>query len=219
MSTDKSGNGDVRIASVGGFLIDVIVDEQHIHEATATKLPVEGGYVKTDHIQVQPVGCQLECIVSDYPIGVIAAKRGENTGGQTWSEQADAHFIRLLEAAEPVEVITEMRTYSDPGLVLTGYTPMRKEGDGQALSFKLTLLRIDQVKVDHVTVKVAAPRLAGKRKLGAQPAKTPADNPGDTANKSASDAAAAAERARKARLSWLGKGIEALGGKSWVTGG
>jgi hypothetical protein len=210
---------------IGGFVVDAAIEEIHSYECAVTQFPVESGGTISDHVRILPHGLQLDCIVSDTPIGErmetirggAIASFGDSGGFDQWSDEAHEHFKKLRAKREPFAVVTSRQTYYN--MVVEAYTPTCRVNDGHALRFQLRLRYIGIVTSERTTVKVSAPNIAKKQKLGTRPTKVPPEEAGITpARAAARERNAAAERARKAKLTWLAEGVESAIGPSWITG-
>ncbi len=212
---------------IGGFTIDAAIEEIHSYDCTVTQFPVESGATISDHVQLLPIGLQLDCIVTDTPIGPMETVRGyagsfQGEGFTQWSDEAHEHFKKLRAKREPFNVTTSLQTYYN--LVIESYKPTRRVGDGFALRFTLVCKFIGIVVNERTTVKVATPNVGKKQNLGSRPTKVPPDAPADQPlgiqlRDSARARAAAEEQARKDRNSWAGNTIEGVIGRSFLTGG
>ncbi len=207
---------------IGGFTVDAAIEEMHDYSCTVSQFPVEKGATFSDHVQLNPIGLRLDCIVTDTPIGPMEKVRGSvgsftGEGFTQWSDEAHEHFKKLRAKREPFDVVTSLQTYHN--MVIESYSPTRRAGDGFALRFTLNLKFIGIVENGTAFVRTATPNSKKKSKLGTKPTKQPPEDAGITPARAEARARnAAAEAARKNRNSWLGNGLESAIGPSWMTG-
>lgn len=142
---------------VAGFEIDAVPDEQHEYSAEVTEHPVERGADVTDHVRLKTPRVTLRGIVSDTPIGGIAARR---LPGSTPSRDAYAHLLGVFNARQPVTVITELATYTN--MSLQNLRVPRDPETGAALGFEAVFVQIEIVTNSRTAINVASPRARGK---------------------------------------------------------
>lgn len=176
---------------IGGYVIDAAPVETHTLDSAVTDHPVEDGADVTDHVRVLPNRLTIEGIVSDTPIGVIAAVRKdespfrtESTGGVVTAETAlrfgkpseDAFaFLKELRAKrEPVRVETDIAVYEN--MILVGLSIPRSARTGGALHFRASFQEIVLVKTERTSISVAIPIVEKKSRLGAKTSKVVKDS-------------------------------------------
>jgi len=121
--------------------------EEHTGSVSLTKNPVEAGADITDHAIVQPDIINIQGVITDTPLGAAAIGQIINTvtnlfgtsndSNLTRSQQAYAAFIELKNRAEPLEVETKLKTYSN--MVITGVSTSQDKDSSRALFINLTL--------------------------------------------------------------------------------
>ena len=165
---------------IGGFIVDASIEESHGFDSEITSFPVESGGVISDHVRLLPLALQLECIVSDTPIGAKIEAVRASTGSldtanvKSWSDRAHEHFKTLRDKREPFDVVTSLQTYKS--MIIERYSPMRRVGDGHSLRFSLSLRSLNIVTNDRTFVKTATPDSQKKQKLGPRPVKVPPED-------------------------------------------
>ncbi len=176
---------------IDNFPIDATISQSHDQTATATKHPVErkkqdGGVttvVATEHVILDPEEVELECVVSNHPLGQMADFRSLEDGKPT--DNAFARMQEIYFTKKIVEIRTELRNYSDMVMVKISYPRKKTTGDG--LYFTARFQNIDFVTNDRTFVPVASPSAAKKDSRGNKPGKKPPDAPADeNANKRSS---------------------------------
>src|SRR5690606_1988974 len=99
----------------------------------------------------------LEGIVSDTPIGTLAALRGEDVRP---SDDAFARLLAIRDAREPVTIETSLRVFEN--MVLQSLSVPRSAQTGDALRFRATFQQIQLVTNERTMIEVAVPRGAKK---------------------------------------------------------
>lgn len=176
---------------IGTYTIDVFVSEQHSIENEITDYPVESGSDITDNVRKKPRTVTIEGLVSDTPVGDIAALRqttsantdldsittpfGTVTGQNPAldylpSLECLAYLESLSDAGEPFSLITTIKTY--PQVLLESLAVAVNEETGAALSFNAVFKILRLVTNARTTVRVAAPSNAGQVKQGNKPTTT-----------------------------------------------
>ena len=157
--------------TIDGYVIDATITQNHTLPSEVTSHPVQEGSDVTDHVRNLPVSFDCECIVSNTPIGPVAALRGfsQSVGGLVGGESLPsddvyAHLLGVREAREPIVVDTPLQRYS--GMILTGLTIPIESSTGDAIKFTATFTQLRLVSVDRTIVKVAVPRAKKKKNIG-----------------------------------------------------
>lgn len=108
---------------IGGVQLDTVTIEDHDNSVLITKNPVEDGVDITDHAIIQPKLLFIQGAVTDTPLGAAAFGQlvdsvtslfGTTTPTNgTRSQNAYNLMLALMEAREPFEVSTKLRTYNN----------------------------------------------------------------------------------------------------------
>ncbi len=133
--------------SIGGIELDSVLLEDHTGTVTLTKNPVEAGADITDHAIVQPDIISIRGVITDTPLGAAALGQIINTvtnlfgtsndSNLTRSQQAYAAFVELKNRAEPLEIDTKLKTYSN--MIITGLNTSQDKNSSRSLFIDLTL--------------------------------------------------------------------------------
>lgn len=140
-----------QIIMINGFLIDISKGEEHTWRNEITDFPVESGSNISDNIRLKPLTITLECLVSNTPLGAIAAERDKV------NEPADAAYDmlqRILDAREYVPIQTSLRTYQNMGI--ESLSVPRRAGRGDDIQFTVAFKQIT-VKLNRRSKRVAIP--------------------------------------------------------------
>lgn len=168
-------------SSIGGFVADVTISEQHTKEADPTENPVEEGVVITDHIDLKPDVVTLHGVVSNNPINLGSALQGlAVSGGALVGQQiggglgaaiggtAAGAIIGLLKSPEnralnAYQHLADLQRKRVPFTVITGFEKYdnmmitnisctRDVKSGQVFDFTATMRQIRIV--ENKTVKL-----------------------------------------------------------------
>lgn len=104
---------------IAGYLMDLAVSEEHAFPSEISSHPVEQGPDISDHIRNLPEEITLESIVSDTPIGEVAADPSRQAAGPDAPLPSADAFQKLVEiraARQPVTVETSLGTFENMGL-------------------------------------------------------------------------------------------------------
>lgn len=143
---------------IDGYPMDLAISETHGFEASVTEHPVERGADMVDHVRARPIEIELECVVSDTPIGAIAADPTRQAEGQDAplpSEDAYARLQAIRDARQPVTIETSLGTWTSMALVMLS-VPRSRETTG-GLFFTATFRQVRVVETQRVTVRTAQP--------------------------------------------------------------
>lgn len=146
--------------TIGGIQLDAVINEGHENTVTITKSPVEGGADITDHAIVQPKKVNLRGVVSDSPLGVAAFGQlvdqvtrlfGTSTlDNLTRTQQAYESFIQLMEAREPIEIVTGLRVY--PAMLITKISTNQDKDTSKIVNLNIACEEI--VLTESVTLDI-----------------------------------------------------------------
>lgn len=143
---------------IDGYPMDLAISETHGFEASVTEHPVERGADMVDHVRARPIEIELECVVSDTPIGAIATDPTRQAEGQDAplpSEDAYARLQAIRDARQPVTIETSLGTWTSMALVMLS-VPRSRETTG-GLFFTATFRQVRVVETQRVTVRTAQP--------------------------------------------------------------
>lgn len=150
--------------TIAGYAIDAALRVEQAFEADVTDHPVERGAVITDHVRARPIVVTIEGVVSDTPMGAVAALREE---GSVPSADARIRLFELWNAREPVTIETENATYHD--MVMQSLSVPEDRETGDACHFTATFKQLRLVTNRRTSVAVAVPRAAKKVNRGTVP--------------------------------------------------
>lgn len=149
--------GDKTRARVGLVQFDASLTETHNKEVEVTDHPVEEGADITDHIRPVPESVDINGMVTNTPLVILASLRADSplVGDATPIEDraglAYAELQRIMDDGELVTVVTSLREYEN--MVLTSMSVPRDVGNGNVLNANLSLREI----IIAETERVAAP--------------------------------------------------------------
>lgn len=154
--------------------IDAILSESPEFSATPTKNPVESGASVTDHVALQPVRLNLECVQSNTPVSLLKTVGGLLTGS-LFSDPAHTayeYIKQLYEEREPFDFVGGLDVYRN--MVITSFRPVRDSRTGNVLQFSATLEQIIIVESEVVAVVSMAKSVdhTGKKKSNLGPQAT-----------------------------------------------
>ena len=150
-TTTEIQSPERQLAMIDGFIIDCLLSCDHTFESDVTEYPVEDGSVSSENILNKPAVVTMECVVSDTPIGEVAALRQSSS---TPSEDAYEHLQEVRRAREPVTIRTALRTF--PNMALKTLTIPLSVGQGAALKFTAIFKEIE-IRQNNRTKRVAVP--------------------------------------------------------------
>lgn len=158
------------LVSLGGFIVDVTLNEEYTFDSDVTDFPVESGSSIVDNIRPKPIVVRIEGIVSNTPIGNVAQARqnaGNGGNGATPpSDQAYDVLLKIRDAREPVTITTSLRTYEN--MALQSLSMPRATGRGDELRFNATFKQVTIV-TNKRTTRVATPGAVGNHTTNGTP--------------------------------------------------
>lgn len=163
--------------TIGGYVVDAALSEDHSFDSEVTSFPVERGSNITDHIRQLPVSVTVEGIVSDTPVGragvvrsgVAALQEEGLVESVPFSAEALDTLLGIRDRGEPVTITTSLRVYEN--MALEKLSVPRDASTGAALRFTATFVQIRIVENRRTRVRTATPAGQGKSRSGNKPAK------------------------------------------------
>lgn len=165
---------DIQLVMIDDFLIDCAVSETHNFESDVTEYPVESGSDITDNVRPKPITIEMECLVSNTPIGVMQSFRQNllppsDDGGSTGTKPSVAAYEKLQlirNRRKPVTIRTSLRTYEN--MVLKTLTIPRSGKSGDDLLFTVVFQQVEMVN-NKRSIRVSTPIGNGKKKVSKAP--------------------------------------------------
>jgi len=167
-------------ATVGVMQFDCSVDENHVDEAEITDHPVEIGSNVSDHIRKMPATLELNGIVTNTPVTILASLLGGSPLTTDFLptiervEVAYAELRRLQEDGELVTVVTSLREYEN--MAVKSVAAKRNAANGNILDVIVNLQEVilaSALAIDlPVPANVANKAAANKGKQSKTPAST-----------------------------------------------
>lgn len=147
---DGAGNVDV-------VTVDACVSESHLRANTVTDHPVEEGAPISDHSRPEAARVQLECVVSNTPLGGAA---GYDYAAGFWQRLED-----LSDTPRLIDVATVRKRYTS--MAIENVSSPVDVQSSQALKFTVALKHVRIVKNKLTrTVRAKDPRAQSKKKMG-----------------------------------------------------
>lgn len=128
--------------SIGGFELDVTLDETHSWANEITDNPVEEGVPSTDFIAKQPDIITMRGLASTASLGQGLLTFVQFGTADNVQEAFDALY-RLKESGEPVTVTSKLKTYKD--MVVRTVDIPRTPNIGEAIQYTVELKHVRRV--------------------------------------------------------------------------
>jgi hypothetical protein len=183
----------------GGVALDATVTQTHSGSQTITEHPVEVGANVTDHSLKDPDKLQLQGIVSDYPIlrDINAGPEPAIIGGDPdrRAQQAYLELVRFKNEARLLQVVTELRDYSD--LMIESVSVAKDKSRRHVLDITIGLKEFRKASVETVDApEPVEPVHKSRRNQGRKPKKRPATQVEEKADSILSSVADSFDRQR-----------------------
>ena len=140
-------------AQIGTVVVDVFITENHGLPSETTSYPREKGPNVSDHTRPMPLTLSVEGFISDAPIGkdLIDLRDRETAGQKLPSEFAYAKLEEIYKTAEPVTVVTSLRTYES--MVMLSCEITRDKDNGKALQFSCSFQQLTTVTNQRTVIR------------------------------------------------------------------
>lgn len=131
-----------RQVRINGYPIDLAKNETITYPSKVTPRPAESGSDFVDNIKNDPVQIELECLVSDTPIGRIATDETRSSlgDGALPSEDAHARLMAVRAAKQPIVVETTRGTFQN--MVMVNLSEPSNSTTTGGLTFTVSLTQI-----------------------------------------------------------------------------
>lgn len=127
--------------SFGQFTFDAVFSVEHRANVTATQHPVQAGASVADHAFVEPEEISLEIGMSDTALDASADH----------SVNAFAQLRAIMDAREPVRLITRLRSYDN--MLITSLSAPDDYTTMYSLKASVMLQRINIVSVSVISIQ------------------------------------------------------------------
>ena len=132
--------------SIGGFVADVTVEEDHVDELSITEFPVEQGAAITDHAFKVPARCRILCGYSNSSLS--------SGGDPNYVRSVYDQFLQLQASREPFVIFTGKRIYQNM-LIQRLHTKSDKDNE-YVLMLDVECREIQLVQTQTTTVPPAS---------------------------------------------------------------
>lgn len=141
--------------SIGGFVADVTIEEQHTDELVITEHPVQSGAAVTDHAYKRPPGVVIRVGYSNSSFQAL--------GNPDYVREVYAQFLDLQDSREPFEIVTGKRVYEDMLIARLSCTTDEKTENALLLTVDCRNLIIANTQVVTVPspASQASPEITG----------------------------------------------------------
>ena len=149
-----------QLVLIGDLVIDCTISETHSFDNEITQYPTESGAVITDNVRLQPMQIDMDCIVSNTPIGEALSLR-QAAGFSEIDKMTTTILGALLDIRDRREVVTlRTSTGKHKNMMLKTLNIPRDSKTGDAMRFTASFQQIQVVDNDR-SKRVAIP-IAGK---------------------------------------------------------
>lgn len=154
------------MVKIAGFLIDATISISRQRSSDVTDEPVEDGSSFVDNIRPLPMILNLDCVVSDTPIGAAAVERAGTT--TLPSSDARALLTRIHEERQPITIQTDTDTFTS--MAVQSIDDTEDARTGEALRFRATFKQVKVVRNSRTITRTAVPSAQRKRRRGTKAA-------------------------------------------------
>lgn len=159
------GPGATEYVIIAGFMLDCTLSERHVFDSDVTDYPVESGINITDNIRPLPIVVEIEGLVTNSPIGPIAAERGAlGALGVKPTDDCYDTLTGIWKKREPVIIRTSLRRYDN--MAMKSLTFPRGDHE-DALKFNATfqqVISVDNKRTTRVSIPIATGTGNGRTK-------------------------------------------------------
>lgn len=146
----------IRQRNIGGFVANVTIREEHEDELVVTENPVDQGAAITDHAFKQPARLTVDIGYSNSSV--------QSLGDPNYIDDQYANFLQLQASAQPFDVVTGKRQYSN--MLITMLRTVTDEKTENALLLTVKMKQVILVNTQTVSVPPSS-NMASPDKTGA----------------------------------------------------
>ena len=121
--------------------IDVMISESYNMRSSVSTSPIENGESIQDHAEALPLQINLDCIISNTPLGRIFNELAPI------SSNASLNAFNTLEALwknrQLISIVTGLKKFTN--MIITNVTPVRSVRNSNGLFFSISLQRMNIV--------------------------------------------------------------------------
>lgn len=152
---------------IDGYLVDCTISEEPSYESEVTDHPVESGSDITDNIRTKSTVYNVEGIVSDTPLGVVAQEpsRQQGTGSPLPSKDAYQKFVAIQQTKKLIEIVSP-RYGKLINMAMLKLSPPVTKDTGRSLHFTASFRKITFITNNRTTIRVAVPNTGPSLKKG-----------------------------------------------------
>lgn len=189
-------------ATYGQFVFDAVFSTDHTTSLTLTQHPVQSGAAISDHAYIEPDEVSLEIGMSDTVAD--AAGVGEH------SVNAYARLREIMQAREPLTLITRLRTY--PNMVITSISAPDDYKTMHALRANVYLQQVNVVAVSTMSIQqtVSGSKTAASSTPATPPATTKSSGSSSSSKKKPSSSSHSSSSSSTKKVSVLKQAANAL---------
>jgi hypothetical protein len=140
--------------SIGGFVIDCILNEHYSFSNSVTEIPIEDGSVITDHVRENTDEIQIKAFIGSTEFVALDSQDSmpETAPGDPKERIRAAYqeLRRLKSSRQPLDVVLGLDTFHD--MIITTFDIDRDAATGANLPFDMTFKNIRIVKSEKTTI-------------------------------------------------------------------
>jgi hypothetical protein len=142
--------------SIGGFEIDVFLDERYSYGNKITELPLEDGCIVSDHVVEEVDEISIQAFISRAKMAAWEGPLPESDGDLPKENpkarilQKYNELLRLKRERQPITVVTGLGTF--PSMVISKFDIDRNVETGADLAFDMAFKRVKIVKSETTTI-------------------------------------------------------------------
>lgn len=152
---------------IDGYLVDCTISEEPSYESEVTDHPVESGSDITDNIRTKSTVYNVEAIVSDTPLGVVAQEpsRQQGAGSPLPSKDAYQKLVAIQQTKKLIDIISP-RYGKLTNMAMLKLSPPVTKDTGRSLHFTASFRQITFITNNRTTIRVAVPNTGPPVKKG-----------------------------------------------------
>ena len=152
---------------IDGYLIDCTLKEDPQHEAELSDHPIEQGADASDNMRVKNLTYEVEGIISDTPIGIVADEPDRQNAGTALPSAEGYRRLEAIHTDKRFVVVISPRYGKLTDMALIKLNAPVDKDTGRCTHFTGTFRKVIFVTNLRTSVRVAVPNTGPKTKDGA----------------------------------------------------
>ena len=145
--------------SIGGFEIDLFLNERYVFGNKITEFPLENGAIVSDHVVEEPDEVFIKAFIGKAKMAALGEEGDQAGGTKGRIIQSYNELLRLKRNRQPLTLVTGLGPY--PNMVIDSFDIDRRAETGADLMFDMSFKRVVIVRSQSTSINFQPAALGG----------------------------------------------------------